>query len=729
MNNDTALLFNVSCQLPSADAAGRVKLTATELASDTLLGSSDKKYQVQRIGWTGEPAPDHEQRAQLARELKTARQQIPVFLEPEEIRQYHDGFCHTSLWPILHYLSGQADYQQQWFEAYREINERFAEIVAERYRPGDIIWVHDYHLMLVPKLLRERLPEARIGFFLHTPFPSYELFRCHPNRTELLTGMLGADLIGFQTFGYLRHFRSTVLRLLGIESDIDQIVRDEAITSMGIYPVGIKTDMIAKARSSEDYKNNLKEYRDTFAGKRIVLSVDRLDSSQGIQKKLRAIEKFLAEHPAERDNVMFILLVSATGAHSNDVRKLVHDIEHAVGRINGRYSKVDNIPVHYLNRSVPFIELCALYSLADVALVTPLMDGMNIIAKEYIANKEDADRGILVLSEFAGVSEELFNAIRVNPYDTDEVSEAIERAINMPAEEQRKRLDSMIERILGYDAARWATTFLRDLEATRQEHDDKTQALDESIIQRFREPNTRKALFLDYDGSLREFVDSPEDAVPSDELLETFRAFDERDDLDVFIVSGRDQNFLEKHFGSFKITLVAEHGFFFKRPGQPWETMVGDLDLSWKDTIARIFEFYSMSTPSTKVEEKRSALVWHYRQADPEFGAWKAASLIGELTETISNLPVAIHQGQKIVEVSSQHVSKGMAVARFMNENNYDLMLCAGDDKTDETMLYFDDENVITVKVGDKDTDAAYRASSPQSFRKFLAAINQKENA
>ena len=728
MNHSGALLFNVSCQLPSSDAAGRVKLTATELA-DTLTGSDNKVYHIQRIGWTGEQAPDHEQREQLSRELKASRQQIPVFLDESEIHEYHDGFCHTSLWPILHYLSGSADYQQQWFESYRRVNERFADMVAERYRPGDIIWVHDYHLMLVPQLLRERIPEARIGFFLHTPFPSYELFRCHPNRTELLTGMLGADLIGFQTFGYLRHFRSTVLRLLGIESDIDQIVRDDSTTAIGVYPVGVKTEMIAQARASEDYQKCLKEYRETFAGKRIVLSVDRLDQSQGIQKKLRAIEKYLAEHPAERENVMFILLVSATGAHSGDVRKLVHDIEHAVGRINGRYSRVDNIPVHYLNRWVPFIELCALYNLADVALVTPLMDGMNVIAKEYIANKEDADRGILVLSEFAGVSEELFNAIRVNPYNTDEVSAAIDRAIRMPAEEQRKRLDSMLERIAGYDAKYWATSFLRDLEASRDTPDDRTRALDKSIIKRFREPNTRKALFLDYDGSLREFVDSPEDAVPSEELLAIFRNFDQRDDLDVYIVSGRDQNFLEKHFGSFNVTLVAEHGFFFKRPGKKWETMVGDIDLSWKETIARIFEFYSMSTPSTKVEEKHSALVWHYRQADPEFGAWKAASLIGELTETISNLPVSIHQGQKIVEVSSQHVSKGMAVARFMNENKYDLMLCAGDDRTDETMLYFDDDHVITVKIGDKDTDAAYRASSPQSFRRFLAAINQKGDA
>ncbi len=721
-----SFLFNLACLLPSSDAAGRVKLTSTELP-DTVSSQEGKTYQVQRVGWTGKPAPGHEQREQLARELKTARGQIPIFLDENTIRHYHDGFCHTSLWPLLHYLPGHAEYEQEWFAAYQHVNHLFADIVTERYRTGDIIWVHDYHLMLVPQLIRERIPNARIGFFLHTPFPSYELFRCHPNRSELLAGTLGADLIGFQTFGYLRHFRSTVLRLLGIESDIDQIVREGFVTQIGVFPVGVKTEMIAQARKAPDYEKCLAEYRQTFAGKRIVFSVDRLDYSQGIQKKLRAIENYLASHPEERHRVVFILLVSATGAHSRDVRQLTHDIEHAVGRINGRYSSVNNIPVHYLNRWVPFIELCALYNLADVALVTPLMDGMNVIAKEFVACKDQDSCGVLVLSEFAGASEELFAALRVNPYNTGQASTVIATALEMPLEEQRKRLRSMHERIAGYDSARWTRSFLQNIETAGLQVEQKTRQLDEDIIRLFRPSDSRKALFLDYDGSLREFVDSPEDAVPSDDLLQIFEAFEQRDDLDVYIVSGRDQQFLDKHFSRFRVTLVGEHGFFYKRPGGEWQTMAGDIDLSWKETITRIFEFYSMSTPSTKVEEKHSAVVWHYRQADPEFGAWKAANLIGELTETISNLPVCIHQGQRIVEVSSQHVSKGMAVARFMNETAYDRILCAGDDKTDETMLYFDDEKVVTVKVGDKDTDAAYRVSSPQSFRRFLAAINEKE--
>ncbi len=540
--------------------------------------------------------------------------------------------------------------------------------------------------------------------------------------------MLGADLIGFQTFGYLRHFRSTVLRLLGIESEINQVNHEGSITEIGVYPVGVKWDLINSVMQSDDCRRFIDEYRENFKGKKIVLSADRLDYSQGIIKKLMAIETFLKENPDRRDRVVFIILTIPTREELYEFEHLTHDVEHAVGRINGRFSTINNIPIHFLNKWISFSQLCALYTIADAALVTPLMDGMNLIAKEYLACKKD-DSGVLILSEFAGASHELFNALMVNPYNNNEMTNAISRALTMPGEEKQRRLQSMLERIKGYDFRYWAASFTRDLEQSARAFRDSTRSLDASIVEAFREPGTAKALFLDYDGSLREFVDNPADAVPSRQLLDTFGRFDRRDDLDVYIVSGRDRDFLEKHFGRFNVTLVGEHGYFFRPAGGDWKTLAGDIDLGWKETILDIFRLYSFSTPGSSVEEKHSAIVWHYRQSDPEFGAWKAASLIGELTETISNLPVSIHQGQKIVEVNSQHVSKGLAVARFMNEHDYDLVLCAGDDKTDETMLYFDDDAVVTVKIGDKETDANYRTATPQSFRDFLRAINETDGA
>lgn len=721
-HNKMKHLITVSCRLPSSEDHAHKKQTSSELGSSIEVGDNTI-YEIQRIGWTGVAAPEHRDRENIARNLFRDHKHTPVFLNEDQIENYYNGFCNSSLWPLLHYISTYSHYDESWWDHYQEVNQIFADKVIDRYREGDLVWIHDYPLMLVPKYIKRKIPEAKVGFFLHTPFPSYELFRCHPNRESLLSGVLGADLIGFQTFGYLRHFRSTVLRLLGIESEINQINHEDTFTEMGVYPVGVKANLIKNVMESNEYKDYISDYRENFRGKKIVLSADRLDLSQGILKKLNAIESFLTENPEQQEKVVFIILTIPAREELNDFERLTHDVEHAVGRINGHFSSINNIPIHFVNKSISFNQLCALYSIADVALVTPLMDGMNLIAKEYVACNPEGD-GALILSEFAGASHELFNAIMVNPYNNNEMCDSILRALSMPVEEKQKRLHSMLKRIEGYDSIYWAQSFIEDMQKVSETIRDSTKSLNkDSIISLFKDRTTSKALFLDYDGSLREFVDNPADAIPSEDLLEIFERFNHRDDLDVYIVSGRDTEFLDKHFGQFDFTLVGEHGYFIKPIGGEWKTLAGDIDLGWKDTILEIFRMYSFSTPGSSVEVKHSSIVWHYRQSDPEFGAWKAASLIGELTETISNLPVSIHHGQKIVEVSSQHVSKGIAVAKFMNDNSYDLSLCAGDDKTDETMLYFDDDSVITVKIGNKETEAGYRTATPRSFRTFLNSI------
>ena len=268
-------LFNISCRLPTPDNASYRKQLATELGSSLEAGG--KKYAVQKIGWTGAAAPDYAQRDAVAKSMLQEYSQLPVFLEKDDINDFYYGFCNTSLWPLLHYISSYAEYNGRWYEAYRRVNELFADKVVERYRSGDMIWVHDYHLMLVPQFIKQKRPEAKVGFFLHTPFPSYELFRCHPNRVELLSGMLSADLTGFQTFGYLRHFRSTVLRLLGIESEINEIAHEGQVTEMGVYPVGVKWDMITHIKSSPEYLLSVEDYRSHFKDRKIILSADRMD--------------------------------------------------------------------------------------------------------------------------------------------------------------------------------------------------------------------------------------------------------------------------------------------------------------------------------------------------------------------------------------------------------------------------------------------------------------------
>lgn len=713
-------IINVVNQIPVNFDQGINKMSN---GLSTILDSVQDQYDMWSVGWTGLPAPDYQEHQRLLQELKSKHRYIPIFLEEDEIEGYFNGFSNSSLWPLLHYLSSISHYEEQWYEYYHKVNERYANAILEHARDGDAIWIHGHYFMLLPALLKKQRPELEVGFFFHTPFPSYELFRCHPKREELVAGVLGADLIGFQTFGYMRHFRSTVLRVLGLESEINIIKYKGYKTKLDVYPVGVNWQLINEIKGSAAYHQSLKEFKNTFNNKKLVLSIDQFDFSKGLLNKLMSIEKYLKDNPKERDTVKFIMLVVPSWEEINEYVHLVHDVEHAVGRINGQYSSINNIPIHFLNNRFSFSQICALYSLADVALITPLVDGMNLIAKEYIAvNLEE--EGALILSEFAGASQELFNAHTVNPYNINQVADAIYSALHMTSKERKDTLLTMEDRIRNNDAIYWAKSFLQDLEKrTKETETGSIKRLNSGIAKKFRNKEIKKALFLDYDGTLREFVDIPSKAVPSENLIDILNKFNERSDFDVHIISGRGTDFLDKHFSHYEFTLIGEHGYFLKSPHSKWKTLIGKVDMSWKEEIIDIFQLYSLSTPGSSVEEKNSAIVWHYRRSDPEFGAWKATELIGDLTEAISNLPVEIHHGRKIVEVTSQHVNKGLAMASFLNEKTYDLVLCAGDDKTDERMFFSNDESIISVKIGDGETQANYRISTPHQFRKFLLSI------
>jgi len=407
-------------------------------------------------------------------------------------------------------------------------------------------------------------------------------------------------------------------------------------------------------------------------------------------------------------------------------QQLIEEVESAIGRINGQYSTVTNTPIQFIHRGVAFHELCALYTRADVALVTPLMDGMNLVAKEYVACQGD-NPGVLILSEFAGAAQDLFNATQVNPYNVHEVVEAIEASLEMGLDERRAAIEPMKARVTKQDAVWWANRFITDLDNVSVEPVAtlSSKNLSDDVIDVLCERGTRKALFLDYDGTLVNIVRDPAKAVPTDTLHATLAALAGRDDLDVYIVSGRSPDFLEQHLGRHAVTLVGEHGYTVREPGEDWRLFNDNVDLSWKQRVRPILDLYAATTPGSSVEEKRSALVWHYRKADPEFGRWKSGELIGELMESISNLPVELHHGKKIVEVSSQQVNKGEVMRHYVAGNDYSVVLAAGDDQTDENMFALRSDDIITVKVGAGDTAAAYRVPSPERFGEFLDSITK----
>jgi trehalose 6-phosphate synthase/phosphatase len=413
------------------------------------------------IGWSGAPGDlDPERQALLDQELAAMRL-VGVPLSNDQITRFYEGYSNGVLWPLFHYLLDQIPLQVSDWEGYVEANRVFADVVAAHYRPGDMIWVHDYQLLLLPGLLRERLPGARIGFFLHIPFPSEELFRTLASRDRLLQGMLGADLVGFHTPAYLRHFATSLTDILGHSVEIDRVQLPAREVRLGVFPMGVDATTFAQLADDPAVEGEAEAIRGD-GSVRILVGVDRLDYTKGIPRRLLAYERMLHAHPELREKVRLVQVAvpsrTNVGAYQ-DFRALVDGL---VGRINGAFGTARWVPVHYIFRALSEPDLVALYRAADVMLVTPLRDGMNLVAKEFVASRTDGD-GVLVLSEFAGAAWELPEALQVNPYDVDGSAEVYYRALEMPREERRVRLAPLRTRVQTFDVHRWVASFLECL--------------------------------------------------------------------------------------------------------------------------------------------------------------------------------------------------------------------------------------------------------------------------
>jgi trehalose 6-phosphate synthase/phosphatase len=716
-------LINVSNRLP-VTIDETIKKSAGGLV--TAMEGLEKKFDFKWIGWAGGTVSDTAAQHKILEELRQRFNFIPIFLSKEEAANYYTGFSNSSLWPLLHYLPDYARYEERWYEFYRKVNCIFADTIEKEAPKNADVWIQDYHLMLLPGIIRERRPDLKIGFFLHTPFPSYEIFRCHPNREELLEGLLGADLIGFHTFGYLRHFRSTVLRILGRESEMNAIPSETHSSTIGVYPIGINTEKFLKELNSNNFIKFFEGYREVFKSRKIALSVERLDYTKGIPRRLDAIERFLKM--TKRKDIVFIFISVPSREAVLEYQALRRNVQRKISKINGKYSTIENVPVHFIHKSVSFSELCALYSLADVAIVTPLVDGMNLVAKEYLFCQQEKN-GVLILSEFTGAAQELSNAFIVNPYNLNEVAESLKDALACSEGEKKKMNAPMKARVTEYNAEKWANSFLRDLTAARLAQKRSVDTRELSLDDLSLLPSAKNvAFFLDYDGTLAELKKRPADALPDEDIKALFSALQKRSYLDVYLISGRKCEDMDQWFSKYELNLIAEHGYYYKhRNASKWVVFDTKADLSWKKQIIHIFQHYAGMTPGSFMEEKTSSVVWHYRQADPEFGSWKAHQLVSELFEMLSNLPVEIHHGRKIVEVGSIHINKGIVMEHFMLLNKYDAVLCAGDDETDESMFRITDDRILSVKVGEGNgTAAKYKISGPKAFRTFLSGMLEK---
>ncbi|GAB4287717.1 MAG: bifunctional alpha,alpha-trehalose-phosphate synthase (UDP-forming)/trehalose-phosphatase [Coriobacteriia bacterium] len=711
---------------PEVDADGQVVFHGSVGGLATGLGAFYQRYDSLWIGWLDQPDDVALDRYSVRERLHDEHSCVPIYLDPDDVHLYYHGFSNETIWPVFHHFTQYAVFDEEYWEAYKRVNRRFADTIAEILQPDDILWINDYHLMLLPGMLRERFPDISIGFFLHIPFPSFEIFRMLPWRESIIEGLLGVDVLGFHTYDYVRHFLSSVLRLTGHDHQLGRIVIGNRVVKVDAFPMGIDYGRFAEQAEDAETDQAAERLRRDLGDRKFILSVDRLDYTKGIPARLHAYEHFLAEHPGWQRRVGLTMVAVPSREDVEHYQMLKREVDELVGRINGRYGTMDWTPVRYLYRAIPFPELVAMYREADVMLVTPLRDGMNLVAKEFVATKGDDRLGVLILSEMAGASRELGDALSVNPFDLIDIAGALGVALEMDPAEQRERLDSMQGLLSRYDVVAWATDFMEAVDEMRAMRAERgARRLTERAIERIAadyEKARRRLLLLDYDGTLVGFSRKPDAAGPDEELLGLLRKLAADGANEVVVESGRSRETLEPWLGDLNISLVAEHGALQRWRGGDWiAAPVGEA--LWRDDVRPIMERYVERTPGSSLEVKQYSLVWHYRGADPGLGPLRARELRDALGTLVENYDVAIVEGNRVVEVKPASLTKGRAAVDFLESDDWDFVLAIGDGRTDEEVFHVLPDDAYTVKVGIAGSRAHYRADTVADVRMLLSRL------
>ncbi|XP_022955238.1 alpha,alpha-trehalose-phosphate synthase [UDP-forming] 1-like [Cucurbita moschata] len=670
-----------------------------------LLGL--KEFEARWIGWAGVNVPDEVGQRALEKAL-AEKKCIPVFLDEEIVHQYYNGYCNNILWPLFHYLGlPQEDrlattrsFQSQ-FDAYKKANKMFADVVNKHYEEGDVVWCHDYHLMFLPKCLKEHNRKMKVGWFLHTPFPSSEIHRTLPSRSELLRAVLAADLVGFHTYDYARHFVSACTRILGLEGTPEGVEDQGKLTRIAAFPIGIDSDRFIRALKLPQVQEHIKELQERFAGRKVMLGVDRLDMIKGIPQKILAFEKFLEENPKWRDKVVLLQIAVPTRTDVPEYQKLTSQVHEIVGRINGRFGTLTAVPIHHLDRSLDFPALCALYAVTDVALVTSLRDGMNLVSYEFVACQA-SKKGVLILSEFAGAAQSLgAGAVLVNPWNITEVAASIGYALNMEADERERRHLHNFMHVTTHTSQEWAATFVSELNDTVVEAQIRTRQIppllpiNEAANSYSRSHN--RLVILGFNATLTEAVDAlgrrcgqirDMDLKVHPDVREPLKKLCDDRNTTVVVLSGSDRSVLDENFGQYNMWLAAENGMFLRPTKGEWmTTMPENLHMDWVESVKHVFEYFTERTPRSHFELRETSLVWNYKYADVEFGRLQARDLLQHLwTGPISNASVDVVQGSRSVEVRAVGVTKGSAIDRILGEivrdkginKPIDYVLCVG---------------------------------------------------
>lgn len=722
----TSRLIVVSNRLPVSlvreGAEWKTKRSAGGLATamDPILKRAGGVW----IGWSGSQEPEPAEALEL---LRTEQSCIAVDLPRDLLAKFYDGYANQALWPLFHSFTSRLQFESEEWEGYIEANLKFCSAVVDEYQPGDRIWVHDYQLLLLPAMLREKLPDAAIGFFLHIPFPGSDVFALLPRGEELLGGLLGADLISFHTHLHLQHFRMSVRRQLGLESAIDRLEVPGRQVRMEALPIGIAPDEFLRQLDQPETQEHLEKLRAQYREQQMIVAVDRLDYTKGIPHRLRTFRRLLSTAPELIGKVLMLQIAVPSRENIGSYQALRSEVHELISEINGEYGTPDWVPVIYIHRGISRSELVAVYQFADVAWVSPLRDGMNLVAKEYVAC-QPTGHGTLVLSSFAGAAAEMAEALLINPFDQERTAFTVKRALAMGEEERRDRMLALHERVVRNDVFVWADRFLQLLnEAVKRRRERAPEnppplPVDE-FVEAYRKA-TKRLLLLDYDGTLVPFAARPRDAAPAPELRTILEELAGDPANYVVVISGRSAADLERWLGQvLNLGLASEHGARWRVPGSNnWEGRSADTE--WKETVRPILQHFVDRTPGSFIEEKKFALVWHFRSIEAEFGDWLATELVAMLEGMLAETELRPYRGHKIVEVKPIWANKGALVAELLRAYPApELILGVGDDQTDEDLFAHLPTDAWSVYVGSGASKATYSVPDPIAVRSLLRQL------
>ncbi len=726
-NKNKTIIVSNRLPVKISEQNGAYVLRPSEGGLATGLGSVYKTGDNIWIGWPGIEVPPERQK-EVSKKL-AAFNLIPVFLSTEEINLYYEGFSNEVLWPVFHYLVTYANFEQSYWDTYQRVNGKFRDAVVQNLRDGDTIWIQDYQLLSLPGMIRTERPAVTIGFFQHIPFPSYEVFRLIPWREELIQGMLGADLLGFHTFDDVRHFLSAASRLSSGKMADNVIIHKNRHIVVEAFPMGIDHEKFEQltlhpkvARYSAAFKESQKDLK-------IILTIDRLDYSKGILQRLQAMELLLQMHPEYLEKVVLYMIVVPSRDTVPQYKELRDRIDQLVGNINARFRTMNWVPIHYFYKSFSVEFLSALYSTSDICLVTPMRDGMNLVSKEYVASRTNND-GVLILSEMAGASKELNDALIVNPNNIGDMMRAMVQAINMPFEEQVARMSSMRHIVRKFNINLWVKNFMDKLGEVKELQQSlltrhAAQPVREQIARQYAASRDR-FIFLDYDGTLVGFKGDIDKAAPDDDLYDIIHKMTADTANHVVIISGRNYQTLEKWFGHCNLGLIAEHGAWQKRSGQEWKS-VPLLTDKWKQEVRSVLEVYTDRTPGSFIEEKSFSLVWHYRKAEKGLGEFRAGEIVNHLRMFVADKGLQIMEGNKVIEFKNVEVNKGKAALNWLHGHHPGFIIAFGDDHTDEDIFKSLPESAYTIKVGGNMSAARYYLRDFREVRDMLMMLVQYE--